>query len=384
MIDNPFTPVFGGKPGSFFGRQEILDRFDRALAIRGSDDRALFFTGTRGSGKTALLEQLSLHAAKAGWRTIDVGAERVLQSLSRQLAECDELTETMAPSLEVKVLGSGGSIAGKSTSKTVRYEAADLSWLFQQACKKQKRGIFVSVDEIQKVPLDGVACVCEAFQMASRKGFDVALAVAGLPYSYESVIHQDGCTFMRRAVHERLNLLSASEVEAAYRRVFAGIANFAVGEDALAELVRQSSGHPYIMQLLGYHLVEYMSQRSSKKIVVSRKEVGSVIAPVALEAYERRALRPLLDELSESERDYLRAMASVADASFVSRVGKVADKLGRTTQQMAPTRQSLVGKGVIVVAGRGLVRFNVPYLRTYVQKPSDREANLAQLEAWGV
>ena len=105
---------------------------------------------------------------------------------------------------------------------------------------------------------------------------------------------------------------------------------------------------------------------------------------MALEAYERRALRPLLDELSESERDYLRAMASVADASFVSRVGKVADKLGRTTQQMAPTRQSLVGKGAIVVAGRGLVRFNVPYLRTYVQKPSDREANLAQLEAWGV
>ena len=41
-------------------------------------------------------------------------------------------------------------------------------------------------------------------------------------------------------------------------------------------------------------------------------------------------------------------------------------------------------KGIIVAAGCGLVRFSIPHLRTYVQKPSDKEANLAQLEAWGV
>ena len=89
MIENPFTPVFGGKPDFFFGRKELLERFDRALQVRGSDDRSLFFTGTRGSGKTALLEQLSMRASAAGWRTIDIGAEQALQALYRQLAGYD-------------------------------------------------------------------------------------------------------------------------------------------------------------------------------------------------------------------------------------------------------------------------------------------------------
>jgi len=31
MFDNPFTPLFGGRPGFFFGREGILRRFDRAM-----------------------------------------------------------------------------------------------------------------------------------------------------------------------------------------------------------------------------------------------------------------------------------------------------------------------------------------------------------------
>ena len=57
MFENPFVPVFGGKPDFFFGRKELLNRFTFALVDRGSEDRALFITGNRGCGKTALLEQ---------------------------------------------------------------------------------------------------------------------------------------------------------------------------------------------------------------------------------------------------------------------------------------------------------------------------------------
>lgn len=383
MIDNPFTPVFGGKPDSFFGRRDLLDRFERALEVRGSDDRALFFTGTRGSGKTALLEQLSMRAAKAGWKTIDVGAEQALQSFYRQLTQCDELTETLAPSLEVKVLGSGGSVAGKSTAKTTRYATADVTQLFQRTCEKQKRGIFVSVDEIQKVPSDDVVSLCEAFQMASRKGLDVALVVAGLPYAHEKIIHEDGCTFMRRAAHEKLNLLDISEVREAYQVAFSRMGNLKTEKEAFAEMVHHSSGHPYMMQLLGYYVIEYLNQHGSKKPVVTAQTVEAV-APVALEVYERRALRPLLDELSEGERGYLRAMAEVSDATFVSRTGDVAEALRRTVQQANSWRQGLIDKGVIVSAGHGVVRFAIPYLRAYVGKPTGEEANLEQLEAWGV
>ena len=216
--------------------------------------------------------------------------------------------------------------------------------------------------------------------MASRKGLDVILTVAGLPFSYEAIIHQDGCTFMRQSVHEPLGLLDVEEVQEAYRASFDKIERLEVRQDAFGRLVHLSSGHPYMMQLLGYQLIEQVARRDSREIVVDK----AVVEYAALDSYERRALRPLLGELSERERAYLRAMAQVADNSLLSSTGSVAEHMGKTAQQVAPARQSLIDKGIIVSAGYGLVRFGVPYLRAYMAKPSEEEANLAQLEAWGI
>ena len=378
---NPFSPVFGGKPESFFGRKELLRRFGRALEVRGSDDRALFLTGTRGSGKTVLLEQFSQMASDQGWETIDVGAEHALQSLFRQLSGHDELTETLSPSVEVKVLGSGGSVSGKGRSKTTRYTSGDLDQLLIQACGRQKKGICVTIDEIQKVPLADTATLCEAFQMASRKGCDVVLVVAGLPYGYDEIIHQDGCTFMRRAAHEQINLLDETEVREAYIEAFRSIKGLTVTDGAFEQLVARSSGHPYMMQLLGYQLVEYLDARG---LSIADEEAVAVTAPVALDSYEKRSLKPLMDELSEGERSYLQAMAAVADEQLVSATSGIAEVLGKTPQQVSSLRKTLIDKGVIVAAGHGIVRFNIPYLRAYVARPTEEEENLAQLDAWGV
>ena len=57
-IRNPFTPSFGGLPEYFAGRTDLIRRVENALEDAGSPDRALFLTGCRGSGKTALLERL--------------------------------------------------------------------------------------------------------------------------------------------------------------------------------------------------------------------------------------------------------------------------------------------------------------------------------------
>ena len=73
MLDNPFSPIFGGKPDVFFGRDRILNLFNLAMVDKGSDDRALFITGTRGCGKTALLEQFSIRAGQTKRTVIDLG-----------------------------------------------------------------------------------------------------------------------------------------------------------------------------------------------------------------------------------------------------------------------------------------------------------------------
>lgn len=383
MLNNPFTPVFGGKPDFFFGRQSLLKQFDRALEVRGSDYRSLFITGARGSGKTALLEQLSLKARRKGWKTIDVGAEHALASVVRQLAGSDEVTESFSPAVEINVLGSGGSFSGKGTSKTTHYGTESLGELLLNVCEAQKEGVFVSVDEVQKVPLEDMADLCEAFQMASRKGHNAILVIAGLPISYEQIIHQDGCTFMRRAPHEELGLLAIAEVRAAYSEAFDLVKGLRLTDGAFDLLVRQSSGHPYMMQLLGYQLIEYLNGRAGKNITAGEEDVA-VIVPLAKDIYSRRSLKPLLDELSTGEVDYLRAMAEVADSKLLSAAGDITDKLEKTAQQVSATRKKLIDKGIIAPVAHGVVRFNIPLLRTYVLSPDEEASNLTQLEAWGV
>ena len=384
MFANPFTPIFGGKPDFFFGRKEILARFDRALGVRGSDDRTLFVTGARGSGKTALVEQLSERAAAAGWNAIDLTADNALQSFFRQIQEFDEVSSATDPKLEVKVFGTGGSVGGLSTAKTSHYGADDVDVLFRRACEGAKAGFFVSIDEVQKVPLDDVSKICGAFQMASRKGHDVILVAAGLPYSFDPIIQHDGCTFLRRSVHEELGLFTPAEASDAFAGAFRRIRGLTLSGEARETLVRQSSGHPYVMQLLGYHLVEFLNGSvKGKSHEVDVRDVET-ITPLAMEAYERRALRPMMGSLPNLAQSYLAAMAKAMGDDHVASTGDVAGQLGKTHQQLAKTRQRLIDEGVIVAYGHGRVRFAVPYLRSYLEKESGGNSGIDLLDEWGV
>ncbi|MFR0868350.1 MAG: hypothetical protein ACLSGS_04690, partial [Adlercreutzia sp.] len=159
MFDNPFTPLFGGRPGFFFGREGILRRFDRAMSDYGSDDRALFITGSRGYGKAALLEQLSMRARAQGRKVIDVGSDNPIGGIMRHLVPFDEATKTIDPEVEISVMGTGGSLRAGSSSKTVRYERDDFEYVFLNACLEDGFKLLVTIDEIQKVSLDGVSLI---------------------------------------------------------------------------------------------------------------------------------------------------------------------------------------------------------------------------------
>ena len=370
MFKNVFTPIFGGKPGVFFGRADILKRFDLAMIDPGSDDRALFLTGTRGSGKTALLEQLSLRAAKKNRTVIDLGPEDTIAQLIYGLTGYDEWTRTRSPQINVSVLGSGGGISTGAVSQTRHLGRESLQAVVLEACKKAGSGLLVTVDEIQKVPIEDVSSLCNAFQMASRKGNDIMLAVAGLPYAYSEIIRHEGCTYLRRAAREELGLFPWEETDTAFTGVFRGIKGLEIGEEHINRLNQCSFGHPYLMQLLGYYLIMQINENHPGKThEVTKKEVDEAVES-ALLAYEQRALKPLVEELTESERKYLFHMSeSLGDDRLASTSG-IAKSSGSTLSKISKTRSRLIGHGIIAAPEHGKVMFCIPYLADYIKKDS--------------
>ena len=368
VYKNPFSPIFGGKPGVFFGREETLGLFERALADSGSDDRATFVTGTRGSGKTALLEQFSIKAGAKGWKVIDLGPEDTVAQLVRELAGFDETTKTIGPQISASVLGFGGGVSAGSVSKTKKVGRESLQPLLLDACVKARKGVLVTIDEVQKVPLEDVSSICSAFQMASRKGHEVILVVAGLPYAYDEIIRHEGCTYLRRGSRVELALFTWEETDGAFKNAFSRISGLDVGAESIDRLNEASFGHPYLMQLLGYHLVSRVNERGEgKKLGVGKEDVDIAIEN-ALFAYERRALKPLLEELPGAERMYLEKASECLGEDRLASTSEIAGRTGSPQTKLSRPRAYLINHGILAAPERGKVMFCVPYLADYVKK----------------
>lgn len=385
MFDNPFSPVFGGRPGIFFGRHDLRRRFRVALADPSSEDRALFITGTRGSGKTTLLELFSSMASSSGWKTIDLGPDHVIMSLLHSLADYDEKTTAVNPQVSVTVLGTGGSVGGVSTSRTRLLDEADLATVFVEVCRAHPKGVMVTIDEIQKVAESDVSTICNAFQLAIRKGHNTILAIAGLPYTHAEVIRYEGCTFMRRAHHIELSLLSRMEARDALADAFAKrTPGLDVGQGELERLVGASYGHPYMLQLLGYYLVVAINERGPKKVhEVLLDEVDEAIE-LAVSAYEARALQPLVAELKPDELKYLQTMAHSLDQDRTCGTSNIAKALRLDAGRASYLRKRLIDNGIVLSAGYGRLMFNIPYLDGYVQRSQEYESVLERAREWGV
>ena len=216
--------------------------------------------------------------------------------------------------------------------------------------------------------MEDVSSLCNAFQMASRKGCDIMLAVAGLPYAYSDVIKHDGCTYLRRAAHEELSLFTWEEAAESFERIFAGIDGLSISPAIVEKLNEASYGHPYIMQLLGYHLILNINEHATgKKHNVTEDETQTAVSN-ALFAYEQRALKPLVDELSESEKSYLVQMSECLDSERLADTSEIADRLGVSANKLSKSRARLIDHGIIAAPERGKVMFCIPYLADYVKK----------------
>jgi hypothetical protein len=384
MFNNPFTPLFGGKPDVFFGHDDILNNFSMALRDNGSDYRSLFITGIRGNGKTALLERLSGMAEQAKFRVIDASAQTSLHAICRQLIGVDESSKTLEPELEANIGGVGGKVKIGAKTSSIKYDKRDIGEALLAASKKEKRGLLITIDESQKVPLEDMSIIANAFQMASRKGADVLLAVAGLPYAYDDIIHHEGATFLRRGAHVELTLFNRDTVNYAFEQVFAEVKGLTISQNAMDVLVSASKGHPYIMQVLGYCLISQINESNNLKKYDVTVEDAQKCVNQAIAVYKERAIRPIITELTSSELAYLRAAASAGGAGQPVATADIAKSLGKTLGQTSAARASLLRDGLLVASSQGKVMMTVPYMREYLQQDVAASNVVELAKEWSV
>lgn len=332
----------------------------RALADGPANpDYTLLITGSRGSGKTVLLNEAEDIALSLGWRVISVSAS-VTELSSRIAAAALEHLREMSDGRparrisSVQALGVGVSWEDRS-GPTPGPQHDELRGALSALAEKQAErnaGLLLTVDELHGLRLTDARELAVAVQHITRRELlPMAFVGAALPEIEETLLNDRGMTFFQRCARAPLLPLGHTDTELALSRPISD-AGRAITDEALKLMAEGSRGHPYTIQLLGYHSWEaaFDGQEATQ---VGVEHARMAVHEAAWTEVEQ-IVKPIWTGLSGTDRSFVVAMAHDTDDSTIA---DIADRLGRSTNYAQHYRRRLIDAGMIVPAGRGSVRF---------------------------
>ena len=357
-----FSPTFGYRPKYVVGRDKEVSEFMEGIAdAPGHPNRATFFIGQRGMGKTVLLLELAERSREAGFIVVRVVAgETMLDDIVEGLQMAGErhMEERKNPVKSVSA-GAFGFSVGLTFTDEIRKNFgfnAKLS-LLCEALAKRKKGVLFLIDEIQGNTAE-MRAFATTYQHLVGEGMNVAVAMAGLPNAISSVLNDKILTFLNRACKVDLKPLQIADVSACYAKALSDL-EIEFNAKTLDSAARATDGYPYLLQLVGYHML---------KLLDEEHKLTQTMVDLAITS-SRRALAsdvilPCLNPLSTEDKRFLKAMAVDSDES---RVSDIRDRLQVGKSHAQTYRRRLMEAGLIYSSSRGMLAFSIPYLGQYLR-----------------
>jgi hypothetical protein len=389
-VRNPFAPGAGQRPPELAGRDRELDAFDVVLerVARGRPERSLVLTGLRGVGKTVLLGELRSMALRAGWgagkvearpdadlrRPLSAALHRALRDVAVRHRAPDRVEEVLGV-LKAFALRSSPSdaklrdrwqpgidapvVTGRADSGDIEIDLLELFSEVAELGRDVGAGVAVLIDEMQDLRPDDVSALCAACHELSQSRAPLVVVGAGLPH-LPSVLSASKSYSERLFRYMRIDRLDRTEADRALS-VPAAMEGAKFDDDALDALYTASGGYPYFIQAYGKAAWD-----AAPTSPISVKDV-EMAAPDAEAELAVGFFGSRYERATPGEREYLRAMAEVADGSDVP-VGTaaVAEHLARKPSSLSPARDSLLKKGLVFSAQRGHIAFTVPHFGRYL------------------
>ena len=359
-IQSLFQPTFGNRPVQYIGRDGVIEQFMAGLKEPvGSRNRCTLFLGQRGMGKTALLLELSDRAQKAGYVVARVTAhEGMPQAIIEQFQlngskffndDKRKLTGVSAGALGF----SFGLTFSEATQRQYGFRSK-MSLLCDKLAEKGK-GALILIDEVRTSA--AMREVASAYQELVGDRKNIAIAMAGLPHAISSVLNDSVLTFLNRATKVELGLISTNLIRAYFERAFKSI-GIKASDEILDRAALSTRGFPYLMQLIGYYLIQYTPKGESVTDDIMNKSEKS-----AMKDMDDNVFKPILAPLSDNDRVFLEAIARCGGTVTTA---KLQEQLGKNGPAIQPYRKRLIEAGVIEAPRRGELVFAVPYLADYL------------------
>ncbi|MBL0917248.1 MAG: ATP-binding protein [Hydrogenophaga sp.] len=384
-VNNPFAPGAGTPPPELAGRDALLESLRVALERTriGRPAKSAMLVGLRGVGKTVLLDRARDDAEALGIHTIRLEAPegRSLPALlAPQLRQALLRLSQLEAAKDYAVRGLR-ALAGFASKLKLSYKDIevgldydpepgladngdlehDLQALMEQAGLAAKAGgtaLALFIDELQYVEETQLAALITALHRMAQRQLPVVLVGAGLP-------QLRGQLGNAKSYAERLfdfTEIGPLPAEAAAQAIEKPLQaeGVAITPTALAEILRVSQGYAYFLQTWGSHT--WLAADASPIDGAAVQKAGVT----AIAALDEGFFRVRFDRCTPKEKKYLRAMAELGEGPH--RSGDVADVLGEKVSSLAPTRATLIGKGMVWSPTHGDTAFTVPMFAAFMKR----------------
>jgi len=382
---NPYAPGAGNPPPELAGRDGLIEgaaiALDRIRLQRAA--RSFIYYGLRGVGKTVLINKIRLDAEARGFATVPIEAPegRSLPGVLVPSLRAALLRLSRGEALKAGLAKSMRALAGFAEALKIKYDdievgfdfdteqgladsgdldidLADLLLAVGEAAAERKAAFVMVVDELQYVPEAQLASLIAALHRVNQNQLPVTLIAAGLP----QLLGQMG---RAKSYAERLFEFTLIERldEAAAREA---IVNPAAAEDVLYDddavdaIISETQCYPYFLQEWGKH-----SWDIADDAPITLADVQNA-SEAALAQLDASFFRVRFDRLAPSEKRYLRAMAELGIGPH--RSGDIADILDKKVSTVAPTRATLIAKGMVYSLSHGDNAFTVPLFDGFMKR----------------
>lgn len=349
----------------------------------GLPTKSILMVGLRGVGKTVLLDRMRDDAEAAGIQTLRIEAPEA-RSLPAILApQLRQALLRLSRNEKAKALAQRSlkALAGFAKSLKLKYADIEVGFDFDpepgladngdlehdlqalletagEAAQQAETALIMFIDELQYVAEDELAALITALHRAAQRRLPVVLVGAGLP-------QLRGRMGRAKSYAERLfdfpeiGPLPADAAKLAIVKP-ANDLGVDVTPEALDGLVAETRGYPYFVQEWGKH-----SWDAADASPISLEDVHNASVS-AVAALDESFFRVRFDRLTPGEKRYLRAMAELGPGPH--RSGDIADELGREVTALGPTRNKLIGKGMIWSPHHGDTAFTVPLFDEFMNR----------------
>lgn len=367
---NLFHPSFGSRPERIVGRDDVVAQFLRGLEREpGHRDRATLILGQRGMGKTALLLQLAEEAKSRGFVPARVTSgedmlEEILESIQITGSEFVSEKSSRVRGFSAGVLGFSFGLTFSEEVRTNYGFRTKLSLLCDKLAESEKK-VLLLVDEVQP-NTDAMRTLASTYQHLAGEGKEIAIVMAGLPGSLSRVLNDKVLTFLNRARKHHLGPLPSSDILAYYSDALSREKR-TVAPEMLMRATEATKGFPYLLQLVGYYIVELTAEGDEVASGVLEQAITAARLELIADVFS-----PTLNALSPRDIEVLRAIAAQKTSPAV--VADIRAALGMGNSYFQQYRARLIDAGVVEAPRDGALSITVPYLAEYLNNGNLRAA----------